>query len=80
MHCLLLCSPSEHEGGVLQELGFHVLELNAASERSGARLTADVGEALQSDCMPQKVALDWPACSALICPHTRKPCSVQCLP
>ena len=38
-----------------------MLELNAASERSGARLTADVGEALQSDCMPQKVSL----CSGL---------------
>ncbi len=57
MYCLLLCPPSDIKGGTLQELGFRVLELNAASERSGARLTADVGEALQSDCMPHKVGL-----------------------
>ena len=40
VHCLLLCPPLEDAGGALQELGFRVLELNAASERTGARLTA----------------------------------------
>lgn len=39
---------------LLQELGFEVIELNAGSDRTGARLVADLSEALQSDTMARK--------------------------
>jgi hypothetical protein len=41
----------------LQELGFHVLEVNPSSERTGAQLLRLVGEATQSRRLLQQVSL-----------------------